>query len=176
MTSATNYAATSPVAAEQTRVTGRRIVQYIIDSVLSSIIPAVLYFALVHGHGALYALGIAVAAVLSIAWYFWYWAFRPYRADGQTFGMQWLGIRVISKDGGPASLGQLVVRWIFLVVGRFFAPLGELVALITILFSRLRQRVGDHAAGTVVIRKDEQAMPAPVDGSAAEAGPAGPHP
>jgi uncharacterized RDD family membrane protein YckC len=169
MTSATNYAAASPVAAEETRVTGRRVIQYIVDGFLSSIIPYVLYFALNRGHGGVHVLGVIVAAVLSIAWYVWYWVFRPHRANGQTFGMQLFSVRVISKDGGPPSIGQLLVRWIFLIVDTLFACL---VGLITILCSRQRQRVGDHVASTLVIRANGLPSPPRVDDTGA--GAAGP--
>jgi uncharacterized RDD family membrane protein YckC len=63
--------------------------------------------------------------------------------------MQILGVRIISKDGGQASMAQLVIRWILLIVDDLFLGL---VGLFTILLSRYRQRVGDHAAGTLVVR------------------------
>jgi uncharacterized RDD family membrane protein YckC len=141
----------SPVPQQQTRVTGRRVVQYILDYILSGIIPGILYWALNRGHGGRLALGLVISIVLSILVYIWYWVIRPHRANGQTFGMQLLGIRIISKDGGEASIGQLAVRWILLIVDDLVIGL---VGLFTILFSRYRQRVGDHVANTLVIRTD----------------------
>jgi uncharacterized RDD family membrane protein YckC len=73
---------------------------------------------------------------------------RPRDHGGQTFGMQLLGLRVISKTGGPASMSQLLVRGILLIVDTLFFGL---VGLITMVCSRYRQRVGDHAAGTLVV-------------------------
>jgi hypothetical protein len=89
--------------------------------------------------------------VLSILVYIWYWVIRPHRANGQTFGMQLLGIRIISKDGGAASIGQLAVRWILLIVDDLVIGL---VGLFTMLLSRYRQRVGDHVANTLVVRTE----------------------
>jgi uncharacterized RDD family membrane protein YckC len=63
--------------------------------------------------------------------------------------MSLLGVRVISRDGGPASLMQLFVRSILLVL---FSPLSLLVGIITMMCSRYRQRVGDHLAKTMVVR------------------------
>ncbi len=126
-------------------------VQYIIDVVLASIIPSVLGVVLDRGTGARLAIGTLVAVVLTIAVYVWYWVIRPHRRGGQTFGMQMLGLAIISKNGGPASIGQLAGRWILLIIDNLFAGL---VGLITMLCSRQRQRVGDHAAGTLVVRAD----------------------
>ncbi|MGO9162428.1 MAG: RDD family protein [Streptosporangiaceae bacterium] len=134
---------------DPTRVVGRRVVQYIIDIVLASIIPSILYFALDRGHGARLVIGALIAFVLSVVVYVWYWVLRPKRHMGQTFGMQMLGIAIVSKRGGPAGTGQLVGRWILLIVDDLFLGL---VGLITMLVSRQHQRVGDHAAGTLVVR------------------------
>jgi uncharacterized RDD family membrane protein YckC len=145
------------VPMEETRVSGRRVVQYIIDAILSSIIPTVLYWALDRWTGAAHVLGVTVAAILSAASYVWYWVLRPHSAGGQTFGMQLLGIRVISKDGGRAGIGQLAVRWIFLILDGLVVGL---VGLVTMLCSRHRQRIGDHVARTLVVRAEGRLAPA----------------
>ena len=144
----TQPGAMSPVPEAETRVTGRRIVQYIIDSILASIIPGLAYWLFDRGHGFLHGFGWALATLITIAVYFWYWVARPASHNGKTFGMQLLGLRVISKDGGPASMAQLFVRAIFLIIDTLVFCL---VGFITMLCSRYRQRVGDHAAGTLVI-------------------------
>ena len=143
----------APVAAvdDPTRVVGRRVVQFIIDIILVAIVPAILWVLLVRDHGARLTIGILVWVVLAIAIHFWYWVMRPNRHRGQTFGMQMLGLAVVSKRGGPASMGQLAGRWILLIVDDFFYGV---VGLITMLVSRQHQRVGDHAAGTLVVRAD----------------------
>jgi uncharacterized RDD family membrane protein YckC len=155
------------VSEDDTRVTGRRIVQYIIDYLITGIVASVIAWALDRGSGAGPAVLVLVAVVLSAAWYFWYWAYRPYRANGQSFGMQALGLRIISKDGSRASILQLFIRGILLIVDTF---LFGLVGLVTMLCSRYRQRVGDHAARTVVVRAQVQPMPAPHSYAGAGAG------
>jgi uncharacterized RDD family membrane protein YckC len=146
-----------PVDPAETRVVGHRVVQYIIDYILSGIIPGLAYWLLDGGGTQLHAAGWAVATIISVVWLFWYWVIRPYRHDGQTFGMQLLGIRVTSKVGGPASMGQLFVRAVFLIIDDIVFGL---VGLITMLCSRYRQRVGDHVAGTLVVHRRMQAGPA----------------
>ena len=67
--------------------------------------------------------------------------------------MQLLGLRVISKDGGPANMTQLFIRWICLIFDAipYTWPFTGLVGFIVILCSRHRQRIGDHLARTLVI-------------------------
>jgi uncharacterized RDD family membrane protein YckC len=147
----------SPVSEKDTRVTGRRVVQYIIDYVITAIVAAVIMWALDRGTGATNAVLLLVGAILVAAWYFWYWVYRPYRANGRSLGMQLLGIHVISKDGGRASMMQLFIRGILLIVDTL---VWGLVGWVTIICSRYRQRVGDHAAKTVVVRTRAEATPA----------------
>jgi uncharacterized RDD family membrane protein YckC len=139
----------SPVNEGETRVTGRRVVQYLIDWVLSGIVFGLISWALDRGTGAGHAVLVLVQVIIDIAWYFVYWAFVPYVRNGQTIGMTLLGLRVISKDGGPASLIQLFVRSILLVL---FPMAGAIVGFVVMLCSRYRQRTGDHMARTLVVR------------------------
>jgi uncharacterized RDD family membrane protein YckC len=138
----------SPVDIRETRVTGRRVVQYIIDYILSGIIPGLAYWLFDRGHGVLHGFGWLLATVISLAVLLWYWVLRPHSKNGQTFGMQLLGVRVISKDGGPANMVQLIIRTVLLIIDDLVFGL---VGLITMLCSRYRQRVGDHAARTLVV-------------------------
>ncbi|HET9896537.1 MAG TPA: RDD family protein [Streptosporangiaceae bacterium] len=136
------------VTEAETRVTGRRIVQYIVDYFLAGIIPAIAYWVFDNEVNGIRGLGWLVATVIAAAAYFAYWVLYPYSHGGQTFGMQLFRLRVISKNGGKASMMQLFIRGIFLILDTLFFGL---VGLITILASRYRQRIGDHAAGTVVV-------------------------
>jgi uncharacterized RDD family membrane protein YckC len=147
----------SPVNELETRVTGRRVVQYIIDYCITGIVAALIMWLLDRGSGAANAFLILIAVVIDLAWYFWYWVLRPYQKNGQSFGMQLLGLRVISRDGRPASMMQLLIRGILLIVDTLF---WGLVGFITIIASRYRQRVGDHAAKTLVVRASVEPMPA----------------
>jgi uncharacterized RDD family membrane protein YckC len=143
-----NPSADSPVDRGETTVVGRRVVQYIIDYVLVGIIPGLAYWLFDRGSGILHGFGWALATLIAIVVYLWYWVLRPHSHHGQTFGMQWLGVRIISKDGGPANMLQLFVRGILLVIDTLFFGL---VGLITMMVSRYHQRVGDHVARTLVI-------------------------
>lgn len=70
---------------------------------------------------------------------------------GQTIGKRLMKLRVVMKDGTTPSLGAYLLRWLlFLVDG----PLTSFCGIIVILVTRHRQRLGDLAAGTLVIRID----------------------
>ncbi len=144
-----NYRQAATVPEAETKVTGRRVVQYIVDSILAGIIPALAYWLFDRNTtGSVHSWGWVIATVIALAVYFVYWVVIPYGHRGQTFGMQLMRIHVISKNGQKASMLQLFVRGVFLIIDTF---IWGLVGFITILCSRHRQRIGDHAAKTVVV-------------------------
>lgn len=87
--------------------------------------------------------------------------------NGQTIGKKIMGIRVISLEGGEPTLGQFILRWItkcfewpflfgfilkeFVVVYIIFTGMLGLVVVIIIAATKKSQRLGDLAAGTVVV-------------------------
>jgi uncharacterized RDD family membrane protein YckC len=147
----------SPVNEIETRVSGRRIVQYIVDAIIFGIVTTLISWGLNRGTGGAHVVLYLVLIALDIIWYGLYWAYYPYTHSGQTIGMQLMDLRVISTDGGPASLVQMFVRSILLVL---FTPLSLLVGFITMMCSRYRQRVGDHMSNTMVVRASVEPIPA----------------
>jgi uncharacterized RDD family membrane protein YckC len=144
----------SPVDRAETRVTGRRIVQYWIDMFLVSIVPELVSIPFDRTSSTfLHIMGGIVYVVLFVVIGLWYWVIRPHSHNGQTFAMKWFGVRVISKDGGPANMAQLLVRWVGLIFDAFpwIWPFTGLLGWIVILCSRYRQRIGDHLARTLVV-------------------------
>ena len=144
----------SPVSEAETRVTWRRIFQFWIDAFLVSIIPYLASIPFDRSSSTLMnILGGLVYVVLFVLIGVWYWVIRPHSHNGQTFAMKWLGLRVISKNGGPATATQLFVRWIALLfdAAPWMWPITGLLGLIVMLCSRYRQRIGDHLARTLVI-------------------------
>jgi uncharacterized RDD family membrane protein YckC len=158
----------TPVNRDETKVVGRRVVQYAIDYVLAGIIPGLAYWLL--DRGSLHWVGWFVATVIAIVVYLWYWVLRPHSSNGQTFGMQLLGLRIISKDGGPASMTQYFIRAVLLIIDTIFFGL---VGLITMAASRFHQRVGDHAARTLVVAANHARRSQFAEDSAGRAGMAG---
>lgn len=68
---------------------------------------------------------------------------------GQTPGKKVLGIAVVNDDLSPVTLGTSLVRNLLRTVD--FLPLFYLGGVITMLCNRRFQRLGDLAAGTLVI-------------------------
>ncbi len=141
----------------ETRVTGRRVVQYLIDSFLVGLIPGLVSIPFDRSNStAIHVLGGIVTFVVFVVIGFTYWVFVPSRQNGQTLGMKLLSLRVISKGGGRANMGQLFIRWVCLIFDAipYTWPFTGLVGFIVILCSRDRQRIGDHLARTLVIAAD----------------------
>ncbi len=95
------------------------------------------------GTPALIAIGLTTALAFL---YFWFmeglW--------GATLGKLMSGIKVRDISGAPCSLSQSIIRNILRIVdGIALYFVGFLIAL----FSKLRQRLGDHIAKTVVVEK-----------------------
>jgi uncharacterized RDD family membrane protein YckC len=70
---------------------------------------------------------------------------------GRTLGKAAMGIAVVSSDGTPCTFVAAVVRNVVRLVDAL--PGVYLVGYISILATRRNQRVGDLAAGTLVVRR-----------------------
>ncbi len=84
---------------------------------------------------------------------------------GRTPGKAAFGLRVASADGTPVSLGAVTLRTLLRLID--FLPVAYTIGAISVLVSPRNQRVGDLAAGTVVIR-DRTVAPTTVPASQAE--------
>ena len=69
---------------------------------------------------------------------------------GQSFGKRIMNIRVVKADGTTPSISSYLLRWLlFPIDGPITGGLGILVVLLT----KNSQRIGDLAAGTMVIKE-----------------------
>lgn len=69
--------------------------------------------------------------------------------NGRTVGKMLLKMRVVKVDGSPVHWSNYLVRWMLRLVD-IWLFVGS-IGILSILFSDKRQRLGDAAAGTVVI-------------------------
>lgn len=93
----------------------------------------------------------AVVALLLFAVQFGYHVLFETLASGRTPGKRWTGLRVVTTGGGPVGFLTSVVRNLLRVVD--FLPGFYGVAIVSVLASRRNQRLGDIAAGTLVVRE-----------------------
>ena len=158
---------TAAAATVSTRNTGRRIVQYILDVLLAGIVLSILggllnlvfpeagFRQITQGWTSVSGLESTTSAtpsITAVALTFLVWAsifiVVPILRD-RTPAMMLLGLRIVRIDGTSPSAGQHIGRALLLVVDTLF---GGLVGWIVMLCSQRRQRIGDHAAGTLVVR------------------------
>ena len=81
-----------------------------------------------------------------LVWLVLYFA-CSWAASGKTFGMAWLGVRVVRPDGADAGTRRAVVRTLALPLSFLLFGLGFL----GIILGRQRRALHDVIAGTVVI-------------------------
>jgi uncharacterized RDD family membrane protein YckC len=81
-----------------------------------------------------------------------YFIFWEMLTRGRSPGKAVAGLRVVQRNGLPIELGNTMVRNLMRIVD--LLPANYVVGLISMLLSPSGERLGDHAAGTIVIRLD----------------------
>jgi uncharacterized RDD family membrane protein YckC len=77
---------------------------------------------------------------------------------GRTPGKRMVGVRLVTRNGAVPSTAAFIVRNVFRLVDSF--PVGYGVGLITSLVTRDHVRVGDLAAGTLLVYDNPHALDA----------------
>ncbi len=139
---------------EDVHVTGRRILAIIVDGLLVGI-PSSLISPMLFGTSSVYGSSVDasqvgfVASISLVVFLGYYILLEGYL--GQTVGKMLLGIKVIREDtGGVPGVGAASIRTVLRLIDGLF---GYLVGFIAVLASAKRQRLGDMAAHTLVVRK-----------------------
>lgn len=76
--------------------------------------------------------------------------------QGQSIGKMAMRIKVVRVDGGPANVGNYLLRWVLRLVEVNPAMFYGGFAVGSIAFSKQGQRFGDMIAGTTVIKLDRK--------------------
>jgi uncharacterized RDD family membrane protein YckC len=104
--------------------------------------------------------GAVVAPALAI--YFLYHHVVELAMRGSTPGKRMAGVRIVARDGGAPSVGALLTRNVFRLVDSL--PLFYGVGLITVVLTREHLRIGDMAAGTLLVFEQADArLPTPAE-------------
>lgn len=108
--------------------------------------------------GLVEGLILAVFLLAHFAVEFGYFIVWEMLANGRSLGKYIIGLRVVRRDGMPIDLRGSIVRNLMRIVDML--PEYYVVGLLSMVLSPSGERLGDHVAGTIVIRLDRpQAAP-----------------
>ena len=125
---------------------GDRIIAYIIDLAIY-FVYYFLIFLVNDVTKAIFNNGyVSFLAILPVLFYSF---FCEIFMNGQTIGKKAKGIQVISLNGGQASFGQYLIRWVFSLLDIMFSF--GVIAVVMVSLTEKSQRLGDLAAGTVIV-------------------------
>jgi uncharacterized RDD family membrane protein YckC len=131
----------------------RRFVAYLLDMVLLVILGIVMFLVvMLLSMGSPSGAGPFFLGIFILQW--GYGAFCEGIFNGQTLGKSLMGIRVVSERGVPISGAQAILRNLVGAVDgfTFYYQLG----LASMILSRKFQRLGDLAAGTMVVIEERR--------------------
>jgi uncharacterized RDD family membrane protein YckC len=121
------------------------------------LIRAVLYIVYGVGCAFLGRTGLGVWSILMFLTEWFYPVLFEVLGDGRTPGKRVAGLRVLMDDGAPVTWSASVARNFLLAAD--FMPLFYGFGLLSMLLTRDCKRLGDLAAGTVVVHADPPLPP-----------------
>ena len=137
---------------------GARSFAFIIDWHIRSILSVAWYVvaAMLH-NGSLY---VNAPLTPDSAWFVYvvappaaiYFLYHPVwevATRGHTPGKRMAGVQIVSREGGAPGVGALLARNVFRLVDSF--PVAYAVGLVTTMVTRHHVRIGDLAAGTLLV-------------------------
>lgn len=134
---------------------GSRMIASLIDSLiqLAIVVPILL------GVGASELSGTVELIVVSLVVFLVFWGYYPLFEvlwQGRTPGKRAQRLRVLRTDGQPAGGAAILVRNLIRILDVFLFPF---LAVISMLVTSRAQRLGDLAAGTMVVRERRLTAP-----------------
>jgi uncharacterized RDD family membrane protein YckC len=99
----------------------------------------------------------AIGVLLGFAIFFGYFLYFEARWNGQTPGKRAAGTRVMKDGGFPIDLRSAVVRNVVRLID--LVPPPYAIGVASAFFSGEYKRLGDYAAGTVVVRERPRVAP-----------------
>jgi uncharacterized RDD family membrane protein YckC len=106
------------------------------------------------------SIAIAIIVVIVFAVLFGYFIVFEALWNGQTPGKKLVGLRVVRDGGYPIDFGASLIRNLIRVGEQLLGY--YLLAAISALLSAENKRLGDLAAGTIVVRDARLAAPTPI--------------
>lgn len=136
---------------------GSRFLSALVDTLLMLLLQFIIF-------GTLYLIGVQlgglfsestptwVTAILSLIAFVFFWGYYIFFEmlwNGQTPGKRMVGLRVIRVDGMPVTAVEVVIRNLVRLID--FLPSAYGVGVISMFVNEKSRRLGDLAAGTVVV-------------------------
>ena len=113
--------------------------------------------------------GIGLALIVMFFTYWLYGVLFEVLSDGATPGKKMQSLRVIHDDGTPVRLQASMLRNLILSVD--LLPAAYATGIVSMLFTRRFQRLGDLAGGTLVIHAPRSVTPASAEFAGVRAAP-----
>jgi uncharacterized RDD family membrane protein YckC len=161
---------------------GSRFLAALVDSFIVLLLEAVILISVVllmrsyfsESLSEISRLGMWLYAIIGLLLFILYWGYYIFFEmtwNGQSPGKRWLGLRVIRTDGTPITLAESIIRNLMRVVD--ILPTFYGVGVVVMFISEQSRRLGDLAAGTLVVREQASVTleslatkPAPIPASA----------
>jgi len=130
---------------------GSRFIAALLDLMLQGAVLLAAAFALgvLGGDGS--SLGTAAFSIVFFLVFFGYDVLFEVRSRGRTLGKRWTGLRVVRSGGRPVTFVPSAVRNVLRVVD--ILPMFYAIGMLSIFVTGRNQRLGDLAAGTLIVRE-----------------------
>jgi uncharacterized RDD family membrane protein YckC len=125
------------------------IIQIIVNLVLAFVIWGLLP-RFVSDENTIVIWATAVLSLTAFAFFWGYYIFFEMTWNGQSPGKRWVGLRVIRTNGTPITLTESIIRNLVRLID--FLPLYYGLGVVTMFINDQSRRLGDLAAGTLVVR------------------------
>lgn len=125
-----------------------RALAFAIDLAIRGLVLLLLFVLL----GVLGQFGMGLGAILLFLINWWYMVLFEVFNQGRTPGKQWMGLRVVNDDGTPIGWGASLTRNLLRFVD--LLPFAYLLGILSCLAHPAFKRLGDLAAGTLVVYRE----------------------
>lgn len=130
---------------------GSRFIAAILDLMVQGavLLAAAIALGVIGGDGS--GLAVAVFSIVFFLVFFGYDVLFEVRSRGRTLGKRWTGLRVVRSGGRPITFVPSCVRNVMRLVD--ILPILYGIGVISIFITTRNQRLGDLAAGTLIVRE-----------------------
>lgn len=155
---------------------GSRFLAQVVDSLIITValIAVSILAGALGGIFSSYELGLLVEVILVFVLLAGYFLVSEAVWNGQTVGKRAARLRVVGDQGQPITIGQSIIRNLIRIVD--FLPFFYGVGMLTLFINGRGKRLGDFAAGTLVVRDKERISLYDLGGTAPSSQPAVPTP